>query len=158
MPSIDAPAAARAGVDRVPEDAQAVDVAPQRPGTDAEALGELGARPELLRLQQREEQQSPAGRIGHDPIIAQVADGSWPQRRPSISSRPVRSLDGHGAGTFRSCGQDLAAVVRTVRRMQTMEQENTVQDVPDQPSSDEPSSDEQARAEQARTERASRPP
>ena len=68
-------AAVRAGcrVDGVAELPEPVDVAAQRSGADLELRGELLARPELVRLQQREQAQGPSRRIRHSPIFPHIA-------------------------------------------------------------------------------------
>ncbi len=50
------------GVDGVAERAQTIDVASQRALADLEPIGELGTRPEAVRLQQREQGERPSGR------------------------------------------------------------------------------------------------
>ena len=57
----------RGGVDRIAQRAESVDVVSQCAGAHVEALGELGARPEPVGLQQGEEQERPLRRVmlGH---------------------------------------------------------------------------------------------
>jgi hypothetical protein len=53
------------GVDRIAEDAQAIDVAAEGAIGDLESLGELGARPEAMGLQQRQEAQHARAGVRH---------------------------------------------------------------------------------------------
>jgi hypothetical protein len=64
-------AARRAGqrLDRVPERAQAVDVAPHGPRRDLEPLGQLRAGPVAPRLEQRQQIEEAAGGLEHENLI-----------------------------------------------------------------------------------------
>ena len=70
---------ARSRVDRIAQLAEAVDVAAQRPAAHLEPLRQLVARPELVRLEQREQAQRPGGRIrSRLPIFPDIAAGICP--------------------------------------------------------------------------------
>ncbi|KUN92866.1 hypothetical protein AQJ67_39910 [Streptomyces caeruleatus] len=68
-PELVAAAGAGAGVDRVAEFAQAVDVAAHCAGGDAEAFGELSAGPFSVGLEEGEQSQEPGGGVQHDPSL-----------------------------------------------------------------------------------------
>ena len=56
-------------LDRVPEVAQALDVAPDRPARHLQPLGDLGARPVAAILEQGEQPQESAGAVSHTRTI-----------------------------------------------------------------------------------------
>ena len=67
---------AAAGVDRVAQLAQPVDVAAQGALADLEPVGQLGARPVAVGLQQRQQPQHPRARVGHGSRIVTLRTGS----------------------------------------------------------------------------------
>ena len=78
------PGRSSGGVHGVPEVAQPVHVAADGPGGDTEPLGELRARPDPWRLQQRQQSEQPCRGLQHDPHALGL--GTCPNWSPSVTA------------------------------------------------------------------------
>ncbi len=74
-----ATARARAGVDRVAESAEPVDVPAQGAGADAEPLGQVGAGPLAVGLEQGQQTQQACRGLQHGASLPALADSRCPQ-------------------------------------------------------------------------------